>query len=129
MRSSFALMGKARGEARSFAGIAVIATNLHGLYPTPFTCPAEKKPWQGFIQKNHDPKAITTPTSMISHSRHRWRIPCLRTRIGEQWGHFLFYSLYSSYGLLGAGSVWGHLGSMEKTPVDGRILQQALQGS
>lgn len=53
-------------------------------------------------------KQSWTPTSLTSHSHHSWRIPCLRTKIREQWGGFLFHSLYSPYGLFGGGE---HLGS------------------
>ena len=106
-----------------FLGLLSLQQPSCCLHPTPFICSG----WEEALARVYAEKIMTQeqlliPMSRTGHSHHSWRIPCLRTRVGEQWDHFLFYSPCSSYGLFFCG--WGrgalsHLGRMEKTPLDG----------
>lgn len=92
-------MDKDRGETRSFAGIVVI-TNFLMPESNTFYLSWLRRLGKGLHRKIMMQEQSLTPISMANKSHHHWRISCLRTRMGEQWSHFLFYSPYSSYGLI-----------------------------
>lgn len=107
------LMDKGRGETRSLSGIVVTATTLLPVSNPFYLLWLRRSLGKDLLRKNQEQLLI--PMSRTGHSHHSWRIPCLRTRVGEQWDHFFLFSIF----IIWAFFLWVGKGCFESLGEDG----------